>query len=350
MAFTKALYYPYIRIQNEAWLKTALLYWDTIQTIVPESIDSPYSGDVSREFADSGLLRPLKVSPRRGEIQDLSGDVLNYLNSSEGAGVLAAGDLAEWAYIHPDKLPSELRYRIERHFGESSEDGWVQVNPQFGHLYMSLLASRLADNHGLGLLTDNGQFQNLADSNRLDAKFRFPAHDPWDRPRSPRRTKPDWVQGYMAHLILDTFELDPDTPPKKIITYRRKFKDEIGRFREEVGKLTEDVCQDVPLEALQQQLKDIYNNRVSPALADLGETLKDAQIECAAGNLLKIGFFSVGSTSIPLALLGMSVPWALVTGVSFHAALSAVLYNRKKKAILRKNPYSCVLAAENFLL
>ena len=31
-----ALYYPFIDIQNEKWLKTALLYWDEIRTIVPE--------------------------------------------------------------------------------------------------------------------------------------------------------------------------------------------------------------------------------------------------------------------------------------------------------------------------
>jgi hypothetical protein len=38
MAFTKSLYYPWIEIKDEAWLKNAFLYWDTIQTIVPESV------------------------------------------------------------------------------------------------------------------------------------------------------------------------------------------------------------------------------------------------------------------------------------------------------------------------
>lgn len=39
MAFTRALYYPTIDITNEQWLKTAILYWDEISTIVPSSID-----------------------------------------------------------------------------------------------------------------------------------------------------------------------------------------------------------------------------------------------------------------------------------------------------------------------
>ena len=36
MAFTRALYYPTIDISNEEWLKTAILYWDEINTIVPQ--------------------------------------------------------------------------------------------------------------------------------------------------------------------------------------------------------------------------------------------------------------------------------------------------------------------------
>lgn len=31
MAFTKALYYPRIQVPNEAWLKTAMLYWDEVK-------------------------------------------------------------------------------------------------------------------------------------------------------------------------------------------------------------------------------------------------------------------------------------------------------------------------------
>lgn len=38
MSFTKALYYPTIDILNEDWLKTAVLFWDEINTIVPESM------------------------------------------------------------------------------------------------------------------------------------------------------------------------------------------------------------------------------------------------------------------------------------------------------------------------
>jgi hypothetical protein len=40
MAFTKALYYPRIEVPNEGWLKTAILYWDEVKTIVPPRCES----------------------------------------------------------------------------------------------------------------------------------------------------------------------------------------------------------------------------------------------------------------------------------------------------------------------
>ena len=40
--FERALYYPTIDIQNEAWLKSAALFWDRIETIVSESEERPY--------------------------------------------------------------------------------------------------------------------------------------------------------------------------------------------------------------------------------------------------------------------------------------------------------------------
>ena len=42
MAFTKALYYPRIQVPDEGWLKTAMLHWEGVQTIVPASMPEPY--------------------------------------------------------------------------------------------------------------------------------------------------------------------------------------------------------------------------------------------------------------------------------------------------------------------
>ena len=88
MAFTRALYYPTIDITNEQWLKTAILYWDEISTIVPSSIDHPYRQRTTQFLADEGVIRPLFVNSDMDLIDGLTDDVLNYLNSNEGYQVL----------------------------------------------------------------------------------------------------------------------------------------------------------------------------------------------------------------------------------------------------------------------
>ena len=61
MAFTKSLYYPWIDIQDDKWLKSAALYWEEIQTIVPETIDNPYSTNTAKYLEENEILTPLRV-------------------------------------------------------------------------------------------------------------------------------------------------------------------------------------------------------------------------------------------------------------------------------------------------
>ena len=61
-AFTKALYYPSIDIPNSDWLKTAVLFWDSISTMVPESVSHPYMSNDTEYLADVGFLQPIIIN------------------------------------------------------------------------------------------------------------------------------------------------------------------------------------------------------------------------------------------------------------------------------------------------
>ena len=158
---SQALYYPWIDVRDEAWLKTALLYWDSVRTIVPESIDAPYSTDTGRNLQDAGFLVPLRVHSGMEEIEDLSADVLTYLGSVEGAELLISGsgghrrdihveklpyELGRLADIHPEKFPYEIRHLL-RDLASPSGRGqdWLRVDEKFANFYMTLLASRLSE-------------------------------------------------------------------------------------------------------------------------------------------------------------------------------------------------------------
>ena len=109
MGFTKALYYPTIDILNEEWLKTAVLFWDEICTIVPESISNPYRENTTQYLYDEGLLTPISINPDSRIVEEISADAVNYLNTNEGFQCLTRNN--QHSVIHRDKLPRDIRDR-----------------------------------------------------------------------------------------------------------------------------------------------------------------------------------------------------------------------------------------------
>jgi hypothetical protein len=54
--WTGGLYYPYMRIRDENWLKASVLYWDSMRRFQPPGyplVDSP----TSIKLVDAGFLR-----------------------------------------------------------------------------------------------------------------------------------------------------------------------------------------------------------------------------------------------------------------------------------------------------
>ena len=345
-AFTKALYYPYIDIRDEAWLKDAMLYWDEIQTIVPISIRQPYKSKTAKQFYDEELLQPLYVESNMNEIKELADDVLKYLESAEAAQALLSKEISQHDFInsekmpqgitslvkmYPDKIPQKIRDSID-----ASEET-IEVSSPFADFYMTLLATRLSESIGAGLLTDRIGHSNLASAARIDGNISF---------RRNRDVPFQLAQGTLADLIFEKIQIDPTTPVKRILKFRKKHADEAGRFRTKIAKMSSVISSNQPHIRLRQQAKDMYKNEVQPAYNALKAGLTDCKIKWATKNLLKIAFVSTVSTSLPLSLLGLAAPQAILAGTGVSLTASTILYNREKAKMLRENPYAYLLAIE----
>lgn len=370
MAFTLALYYPFIDIENEGWLKSAMLYWDKIHTIVPESIDEPYETRTTLEFYDAGLLIPLRVDSGMAEVEALTDEVIKYLDSPEAAELFLAQKLKEdsmlhvqkvspylrtlhrLSSIHPEKLPYEVRHIIkDRGVLKGQRGDWYKVDTKFADFYMTLLAKRLSERVGAGLLTDIPASNKLAIAAKLDASL-----SDWTKitrvgreydAYGPRRMAPTMLaQGMLVDLIVEKLQIAPDTPTAKIIKFKEDHADELGRFRQQIANLTQAVTSELPVEHLRQQATDIFNNEVVPATQALKQGLKASKIEWFAENYLKIALLSTSSTSM-MAIMGLDVPQALLVGAGISLTASGILYNLDKQQKIRENPYAYVLSAKN---
>lgn len=370
----QALFYPWIDIRDESWLKTAVLYWDSVRTIVPEPIDMPYSTDTGRALEEAGFLVPLRIHSGMEEVEDLAPSVMRFFDSPEGVELLISQpgsgrndvhleklpsrfrDLVE---IHPEKLPYEIRRRLEG-LTQPSERGseWLSVDDSFANFYMTLLATRLAERIGAGVLTSLPAADRLAGAARLDAQLNgvipWGVGRPWRRWReyeafgARRRFPRHLAPGLLAQLAIERIAVAPDTPVDRLIEFRERHSDELGSFRSKIAKIASSIEEDLPLEALRQRLEDLYDDEVRPAVSNLKEALNGQRIRSTGNGFLKVAFLSAGSSSLMVAS-GLAVPTALLAGAGLSLVVSSTLYNSDKRDTLRQSPFSYLLSAEREL-
>lgn len=369
MPFSQAIYYPFIDITDDAWLKTSLLYWDSVRTIVPQSIEAPYSSRTAQVLQDTGFLLPLRVHSDMEEIEELVPEVLAHLSSPDGMALMA-GDVAGATHdihiqklpgtmrrlyeIHPDKLPYEIHEILER-IGSPSRRGkkWLQVDEGFALFYMTLLANQLAERVDAAVVTPLPAAEGVAIAARLDAQLPLLSlrhGPPWwreyeafgRRRRMPRRLAP----GMLAQLTLQRITISSNTSVDDLLKFREAHKDELARFRTEICNLAGAVNEELSIEALRQRVSDIYLNQVDPAIADLKRALDGRRIRWVAEGLLKLASVSAGPA---LLAAGVPAPTALLAGAGLSFVVLRTMYNVDKRDTLRRDPFAYVLSAQKEL-
>lgn len=356
MGFTKALYYPTIDITNEDWLKTAVLFWDEIYTIVPTSISNPYQANTTQYLSDNGILRPMKVNPEIDFIEDLTSDTLNYLNTNEGFQLLTQGrgnyatihrdklprDVSRLFFIHPEKLPYEIQHILHKNM---TRDGWFRVGSDFAAFYMTLLANKICDTRSIALLTDNTLTSNLTDKVRLDNQIAINGRDHHDFYHHRHNEKYiNLAQGMLTNLIIEGVKINSTSSLEDVVKFKQLHHDELGLFRTNIANLTQNVSKEKKLEAIRQEVEDIYRDEFLPSYNNFKKALSGSGINWVSDNFMKVSVISTSATALPMALLGLALPQALIAGAGVSLITSLISYNEDKKEKLRTNPYSYLLA------
>src|ERR1051325_3942657 len=333
MAFTTALYYPAVEISNNQWASTAVLYWEELRTIVPRDVETPYKSTTSRTLFDAGVLKRLVVKSDDAEVLAIVHDASGYLNSPEDASVIfdrhpyqfdldeLPDAVRQWIQINSEALPETHPARSVLRNSESptkiaelrshldfQRAAWLTPSSRLSIFYMTLLAARLAERHGFGLLTSSSGVDRLALRSRTGVNGLTSSHGKGPSSRI-------FAEGTLAELILKTVSVAPDTSLKRLLTFRHKHADELARFRSAIGKLVSSVDEDLPLSALQQHTHDIAANDVQPAISDIRAALKSARIKSLTDTILKTSFFSAAPTSA-LVVAGLTTPFALAAGAA----------------------------------
>ena len=169
-----ALYYPYMRIRDEDWLKVSALYWDSIRRFKPTRYrlrDSP----VDRQFAEAGFLKSLNPEPYAAsvscELLDFMKENTEVLRQRFSVEAALAGPTGPgWGTEGPPKRHKNLGWVHSRkmsmefaafladeglgHVGRDDGDQWVGLHPSMAAAYMLALVGACADTEALDPITD----------------------------------------------------------------------------------------------------------------------------------------------------------------------------------------------------
>lgn len=366
--FESALYYPTIDIHNERWLKSAVLFWDRIETIVPESEDHPYRRRSTRILQEEGFLFPRIVNPFCEEVSGLEQDVIRFMDTPEGKksfikpwGVSAVSmanrrylteeerayydekrrayltdkmsGIYRDFYIHVEKLPMMLRERLAGHV---NEDGYVWASRGFMSFYMTLLANRICQNNRLALLTDRVNQNNLSNKILLEGLS----------PAGHRAREQKMKRGVMYQIIMDDIKIPPNTRMETIVQYKKDRRHELALFRAEMDRLTAFDIEGMNAKDIEHEIWSIYTKQVKPAMDGVKATLKDSGINWWSG--LGTCVF----TGLIPAVLGFGADLktniAIGTSQCLGLALTTVPYVRKRMEV-SGSPYSYLVKLDRQL-
>lgn len=352
-----ALYYPYIDIADASLVKTAALYWDKLQTIVPldsdelyaDSQETPsvtefYKTDVSREAKKEGFLEERMVHPMDESVQQTGRDFILDIRKTPEIKEKLANILRspQWRQAGPDKYriiymekfsPNHLLNLVY----ELKETG-IQFNPitdgsngiivpkLFYDMYMSRMASIIAQNDDSVPLTNEDLWQDAA----LDRLIDY----------SGERAN---NQSQLVTMSLQTISINVQVPLIEILRFRDKHRQELLNFRRQIRRLSLQITQGLNSAEKQSVFEEIINDNVLPAKDEIEAKLNENGI------------------TFLVSTLGISLPTVLMITISGNAwpavfaggaiTLTTMVVNsiRKDRSFIKNKPLGYLYKAQQEL-
>jgi len=337
MAFTHALYYPWIDIIDSEWLKTAILYWDKISTIVPINYGAPYQNLDTAYLAEEGIIDPIYVDPLSLNVKEASEEFLNYLSTDEAKnffysqknetdhkGSLSLENNNDVAWLNKYKLNKKLYERLKKS-GKIREKGeWLSFDKDSINYYMTILASKIALEKHYSPLTNDQLIIPLA--NRVKSGFKPRSHNQY------------FNECLLVKCVFESVTISANTSLDKILDFRRKYSDELGLFRTEIGVLAQSIDQETKSsEGLEQQFHDLFINKINPSLNMLKKALNGNNIHYFTSCLYSYIFLP----SIFFSISDLALRFTI--GATAGFLVNTIKFDENRKLLLHQNPYSYLL-------
>ncbi len=394
-----ALYFPYIDIQDPAWLRSAVLFWDEIKTIVPKAVNEPYRQKDTRILWQEGFLEPLSpdmhpelldtLGKRVVSLMDIKDfrDQLNLeslLTDPNSQALIHADkiglnirDQFERARIHPEKLSPALRSLAMRaglagmHPEKLSPDlRYLIQDVQFATMHSEKMSREMQklmrranlaqDNDGDWLIVDS-RFAEvymsalaalLAKETELAALTNEEPSMGVNLHTLLQDVKPSEQsdkKGALVSFVMEAIRVDPKARIDKLLAFRRSRQMQLAELSAQFEDLSFKIASCESFTELKEKAKDSYVTRIRPKLESLKDELKDVsiqsywdgfsravQVTAPAGSAL--GYFG--------QLNGFTSSMMLAAGAGITVTEIAIKSHLATKKARRASPYTYLLDVE----
>ncbi|MFE9016228.1 DUF6236 family protein [Streptomyces cyaneofuscatus] len=382
------LYYPYVHVQNDDWMKVAALYWPQLARVVPRGYPVRDS-EMGRALAD-GLDFFVPVEPGAAPaavetafletIREHAGTLRRYYEIREGqiresttvppslrrtnvyvphahgddrshgrpGGYIAHVYWQEVSPVLREALIAEgLAVDAERSASERREPygTWISMDPMLAWVYKCALTDELARRNQLVPTTDQMAAHRASqewDTERVRAVLL--------RGRQSRAAPSvSAVLGELAVRMVLPADL-ANLPVDKVIELRKGYEAEFENFMDEVdtvaGEMQEHLAEIEDREVLAARLRQLHRTRFERPLNDLKAVMKSLKIDAATG-VLNV---QTGAPAFLGALGGYAaggIPYASAAGLAFGLVEYRRQIGKQRDEALGNSPVSFLLQVEN---
>lgn len=353
MSFGHALYYPHINLTNKNWIKHALLFWDNISRIVPQSVEPSDGEDIIKIKYETGFINDYRPNTwdTSNTFQSFSRELRLIIESDsffhnrfferqrhlrnysrdydDRRSFFSDMVKTSGTYIHVEKIDPELKqYFFEIGIaipGQYNWEDWIKIDSEIGLLYMIYFAKSISINKSLPIVTDIEQ--SYSASVHFESVINFDYNNQFEYK--------------LGNLLIETVvpKNINDVPLEKILDIRKKYDDERTAFFNEISNLSNSISELTNSSALEDALNQ-HSKILLKETKNLERLFKVNKIETAT----KFLGLSVPTTIASLTdyVSNEAKPFVFAGGVLFGLISSANAV-KKEKISLNKNSNSYLL-------
>jgi hypothetical protein len=264
------LYYPYIDIPNKEWLYSAILYTDSISTIVPyQNVENEEFPESLKPLLDAGVYKPVFIEKLlrsyNNEFQFFEKSFINSTTSEKFKNMKKDVHIEQPTILFEEKMTYNIMNHLKQENLIRRTDGnKIFTEQNTALLYMSLLAQYVAkiDTENLVIpSTDLKEYERMA----------------FDLSESK-------INAY--NLLLDKVLPTPnqEVPIGKILKYKQERRNELLALRAYMKEIQKEINSAENEEHLKSILIDSKED-IEKGLGDIAKSLKSGKIKTIVSSL-----------------------------------------------------------------